>query len=52
MVMKGYSAFPKAPALLMPNHQIVFAISRTLIGGVLALGRDTVSVFYSPSQLG
>ena len=23
MVMKGYSAFPKAPALLEPHHQIV-----------------------------
>ena len=24
MVMKGYSAFPKAPALLEPDHQIVW----------------------------
>ena len=23
MAMKGYSAFPKAPALLKPHHQIV-----------------------------
>ena len=23
MVMKGYSTFPKAPALLKPHHQIV-----------------------------
>ena len=23
MAMKGYSTFPKAPALLEPNHQIV-----------------------------
>ena len=23
MVMKGYSAFPKAPVLLEPHHQIV-----------------------------
>ena len=23
MAMKGYSAFPKAPALLEPHHQIV-----------------------------
>ena len=23
MTMKGYSAFPKAPALLEPHHQIV-----------------------------
>ena len=24
MAMKGYSAFPKAPALLEPHHQIVY----------------------------
>ena len=23
MAMKGYSAFPKAPALLEPHHQVV-----------------------------
>ena len=23
MAMKGYSAFPKAPALLEPHHQII-----------------------------
>ena len=51
MLMKGYSAFPKAPALLEPHHQIVFLISRTLMGEVLLLRRDTVDVFYSPSRL-
>ena len=32
MAMKGYSAFPKAPALLEPRHQIV-VLSRTLVCG-------------------
>ena len=30
--MKGYTAFPKAPELLEPHHQIFRVISRTLIG--------------------
>ena len=44
MAMKRYSAFPKAPVLLLS------VISRTLVwaGGVLPLCRDEVSVFYSP----
>ena len=50
MAMKGYSAFPKAPASLEPHHQIVR--SRTLVGGVLPLCRSAVDVFYSPSRLG
>ena len=25
MAMKGYSAFPKAPVLLEPHHQIVYS---------------------------
>ena len=51
--MKGYSTFPKSPALLGPYHQILYhLISRTLIGGVLLLCREPVGVFYSPSQLG
>ena len=33
MAMKGYSAFPKAPALLQPHHQIVKCHIRTLVGG-------------------
>ena len=53
MAMKGYSTFPKSPALLGPYHQILYhLISRTLIGGVLLLCREPVGVFYSPSQLG
>ena len=34
-VMKGYSAFPKAPALLEPYPQIVCVMSRTLVGECL-----------------
>ena len=45
MVMKGYSAFPKDPALLEHHH-----IGHLL--GVLPLCRDAVSVFHSPSRLG
>ena len=53
MAIKGYSAFLKAPALLKPQHQIVNVISKTfVVGGVLPLCRDAVSVFYSPSWLG
>ena len=34
MAMKGYSAFPKAPTLLEPHHQMKFCdISRTLVRG-------------------
>ena len=33
MAMKGYSAFPKAPASLEPHHQIVLChIQDTLVG--------------------
>ena len=32
MAVKGYSAFPKAPALLESHRQIVCVISRTLVG--------------------
>ena len=54
MVMKGYSAFPKAPALLEPHHQHCWNLTlRTLVGGgVLPLCRETVGVFYNPSRLG
>ena len=33
MAIKEYSAFPKAPALLEPHHQIFSVISRALVGG-------------------
>ena len=42
MAMKGYSAFTKALTLLEPHL-------RTLVGGMLPLCRDAVSVFYNPS---
>ena len=50
--MKGYSAFPKAPALQDLHHQTVSVIDRTLIGRVLPPGRDAVCIFYSPSPQG
>ena len=52
MVKKGYSAFPKVQALVEPHYQIFSAICRTPVGGVLPFCRDTVGVFYIPSQLG
>ena len=53
MTMKGYSTFPKTPALLEPYNQIVFRHNRTLIGeSILPLLREAVGVFYSPSRLG
>ena len=40
MAMKGYSAFPKAPALLEPYHQIVYChIQDTPWGGLTPLWR-------------
>ena len=51
--MKGYTAFPEAPALLEPHHQIVLGHIMTLVeGGVLLLCREAVGVFYSPKRLG
>ena len=50
--MNGYSAFPKALAILEPHHQIFCDISRTLVWRVLSLCREAVGVFYNPSQLG
>ena len=52
MAIKGYSVFPKAPALLGPHHQTVKCHIRTLVGGALPPCRGAVSVFYSPCQLG
>ena len=48
MVIKGYSAFPKAPALIdclvsYPGHSLV---------GILTLCRDAVGVFCSPMPTG
>ena len=47
MAMKGYSAFPKAPALLKPYHQIFRVMSRIFVRGVVPLCKDAVGVFYS-----
>ena len=48
--MKGYSAYPKAPALLEPYHQIVYYhIWYTHLRGGLSHYSDAVSVFYNPT---
>ena len=52
MAIKGDSAFPKAPALLEPHHQIDSCYKQYVYGGVLPLCRNAVVVFYSPSRLG
>ena len=52
IAMKGYSAFPKAPVLQTPHHQIVLRHNRTLVGVFLHLCGDVVGVFYSPNCLG
>ena len=50
--IKKYSTFHKIPGL-EPHYQMQFiVISRTLVGSVLPLYRDAVSIFYIPSQLG
>ena len=47
--MKGYSAFPKAPALLEPHHlDCLVSYAGHSLGGVLPLCREAVGVFYSP----
>ena len=51
VAMKEYSTFPKAPALLEPHHQIFSVISRTLVGGVTPICRDTFGVYNSPNLL-
>ena len=51
--IKGYSAFPKATALLEP-HQIVFRSysEHLFFGGGSYSSAEVQSEFYSPSQLG
>ena len=52
MAMKGYSAFPKAPAILEPRHQIASChFQDTHWGGSYPLCKEAVGVFYSPSWL-
>ena len=53
MTMKGYSAFPKAPSLLEPHHQIIYYhIQDTHWGGVLSLCRDAFSIFCNSGRRG
>ena len=49
IVMTRYSTFSKAWASLLG---FILYIGHSLVGVVLALCRDAVSVFYSPSRLG
>ena len=52
MPMKGYSEFPKAPALLESHHPTFWChIQDTHWREVLPLCRDTVGVFCSPSRM-
>ena len=51
MAIKRYSAFPKAPALREPRHQIVYCHILVTRWSV-PFCREAVSVFYSPSRLG
>ena len=56
MVIKGYSTFNGNKGVLQHYWSLTIwllsVISRTLVGGVLPLCSDAVSVFNSPSQLG
>ena len=52
MAMKGYSAFPKAPALLEPHYKIVFCHIHETRWGVVPLCRGAFGIFYRPSRLG
>ena len=52
IVMKGYSAFPKSPALLKTFNGLMSLSGHSLRGRVLPLSREAVSIFYKFSQLG
>ena len=53
MAMRGYTAFPKAPALLESYSQIVsWHIQDTRWWGSYPLGKGAAGVFYSPNRLG
>ena len=45
MAMKGCAAFPKAPALLEPYHQIFCLISKTLLRRVSYPSAEMQSVY-------
>ena len=45
MAMKGYSAFPKAPALLQPHHLMFSVISRHSLGGGSYPSAEVQSVY-------
>ena len=47
VAMKGFSAFPKATALLEPNHHILQCCVQDTRWGVLPLCRDAVDAFYT-----
>ena len=57
MKIKGYSAFPKTLALLVPHHQIFRVIPRTLVffffwrGGLTPLQRCSCFVQPQPTKL-
>ena len=51
MTIKGYSEFPKPPALLEPNHQFRVITGQSLVG-VLLFCKDAVGAFCSSSRLG
>ena len=52
MAMKGYSVFPKAPALLELHHQIVSChIQDTRWRSFTHLRRSSRCIFYRPSRL-
>ena len=52
IAIKGYSVFPKAPALHVPHHRIILYHIQDICWRVLPLCRDVFGVFYSPSRLG
>ena len=52
IAMKGYSAFRKATALMVPQYQSVYSYQGCSLRGFLLVRRDALGVFCSPSRLG
>ena len=48
--MKEYFVFPKTPIIL--TIRLFSVMTRTFVGGVLPLCRDSINVFCCPSRLG